>query len=126
MVFLNQLPAQIFQAVAANQQLLPLNPNLTSYLQAKIALLQKPGLATEITNLSYYAERTVQSSDGRAVPLLTFVFLAEVFGDQRNEDIPPLPVLEMARCFELASPAKVRTARRRRREFLPRPLEWRS
>jgi hypothetical protein len=45
------------------------------------------------------------------------MFLAEVFGDQRNEDIPPLPVLEMARCFELASPAKMRTTRRRRRDW---------
>ena len=45
------------------------------------------------------------------------MFLAEVFGDQRNEDIPPLPVLEMARCFELASPAKVRAHRRRRRDW---------
>ena len=45
------------------------------------------------------------------------LFLAEVFGDQGNEDIPPLPVLEMARCFELAPPAKVRASRRRRRDW---------
>ena len=29
------------------------------------------------------------------------LFLAEVFGDRPDEDIPPLPVLEMAQCFEL-------------------------
>ena len=45
------------------------------------------------------------------------MFLAEVFGDQRNEDIPSLPVLEMARCFELATPAKIRASRRRRRDW---------
>lgn len=42
------------------------------------------------------------------------LFLAEVFGDRRNEDIPPMPVLEMARCFELAPPARIRASRRRR------------
>jgi hypothetical protein len=45
------------------------------------------------------------------------MFLADVFGDQRNEDIPSLPVLEMARCFELATPAKIRASRRRRRDW---------
>jgi hypothetical protein len=45
------------------------------------------------------------------------LFLAEVFGDQCNEDIPQLPVLEMARCFELASPGKLRATRRRRRDW---------
>lgn len=30
------------------------------------------------------------------------IFLADVFGDLPAKDFPPLPVLEMARCFELA------------------------
>ena len=29
------------------------------------------------------------------------LFLAEVFGDGADRDIPKVPVLEMARCFEL-------------------------
>ena len=29
------------------------------------------------------------------------LFLAEIFGDQPEREIPKLPVLEMARCFEL-------------------------
>ena len=29
------------------------------------------------------------------------VFLAEVFGDRDDKDIPKLPVLEMAQCFDL-------------------------
>lgn len=45
------------------------------------------------------------------------LFLAEVFGDRPNEEIPALPVLEMARCFDLAVPAKARVSRRRRRDW---------
>jgi hypothetical protein len=30
------------------------------------------------------------------------LFLAEVFGDRADQDIPKVPVLEMARCFDLA------------------------
>jgi hypothetical protein len=29
------------------------------------------------------------------------IFLAEVFSEQADKDIPRLPVLEMAQCFEL-------------------------
>ena len=29
------------------------------------------------------------------------LFLAEVFGDQADQDIPKMPVLEMAKCFDL-------------------------
>jgi hypothetical protein len=32
------------------------------------------------------------------------VFLAEVFGDQADRDIPKMPVLEMAKCFDLHVP----------------------
>ncbi len=42
------------------------------------------------------------------------LFLAEVFGDRPDEDIPPLPVLEMAQCFELTPPRRIRARRRRR------------
>jgi hypothetical protein len=45
------------------------------------------------------------------------LFLAEVFGDRPNEDIPPLPVLEMAKCFELTHPRRIRTIRRRHRDW---------
>jgi len=30
------------------------------------------------------------------------LFLAEVFGDREDQDIPHIPVLEMAKCFDLA------------------------
>ena len=42
------------------------------------------------------------------------IFLEEVFGDQADGDIPKLPVLEMARCFDLEVPRGTRTAGRRR------------
>ena len=41
------------------------------------------------------------------------LFLAEVFGDQADSDIPKLPVLEMARCFDLEPPRNPRIGRRR-------------
>jgi hypothetical protein len=41
------------------------------------------------------------------------LFLAEVFGDQAERDIPKLPVLEMAQCFDLEIPSPGRARRRR-------------
>ena len=40
------------------------------------------------------------------------LFLAEVFGDGADRDIPKVPVLEMARCFELAPLSSVVTSDR--------------
>ena len=34
--------------------------------------------------------------------LENIIFLADVFGEHLEKDIPGWPVLEMARCFELA------------------------
>jgi hypothetical protein len=45
------------------------------------------------------------------------LFLEEVFGDQADGDIPKLPVLEMARCFDLEPPRNVRVNR-------PRSKAW--
>jgi hypothetical protein len=41
------------------------------------------------------------------------LFLEEVFGDKADGDIPKLPVLEMARCFELEPRRNMRVSRRR-------------
>jgi len=41
------------------------------------------------------------------------LFLAEVFGDQADQDIPKMPVLEMAKCFELQAPRVSSPSRRR-------------
>ena len=45
------------------------------------------------------------------------LFLAEVFGDQADRDIPKLPVLEMAQCFDLEAPRVSRISR-------PRTKAW--
>jgi hypothetical protein len=41
------------------------------------------------------------------------MFLAEVFGEQSEQDIPKLPVLEMAQCFDLEIASPSRGGRRR-------------
>ncbi len=44
------------------------------------------------------------------------LFLAEVFGDRPDCDIPKMPVLEMAQCFDLQAP---RVPPRRRHKAWP-------
>ena len=45
------------------------------------------------------------------------IFLADVFGDLPEKEIPLLPVLEMARCFELVSPHVVHAGLRRKKDW---------
>jgi hypothetical protein len=45
------------------------------------------------------------------------LFLAEVFGDQADQDIPKMPVLEMAQCFDLQVPKVSHPSRRRRKAW---------
>jgi len=45
------------------------------------------------------------------------LFLAEVFGDQADNDIPKIPVLEMAQCFELPHDGRQRPMKSRHREW---------
>jgi hypothetical protein len=45
--------------------------------------------------------------------------LAEVFGDNADKDIPDIPMLELARCFELSQPGLKRPGMRR---YKPWPL----
>jgi hypothetical protein len=39
------------------------------------------------------------------------LFLEEVFGDKADADIPDIPVLEWAKCFELSHPRILRATR---------------
>ena len=41
------------------------------------------------------------------------IFLEEVFGDQADGDIPKMPMLEMAKCFDLQVPRISPPSRRR-------------
>jgi len=45
------------------------------------------------------------------------IYLADVFGDRADKDIPQIPVLEMAKCFNLALPPAPPIRRR--------PRDWR-
>jgi hypothetical protein len=45
------------------------------------------------------------------------LFLEEVFGDRANNEIPKVPVLELARCFDLPRPTSQRVSRRRQKEW---------
>lgn len=47
------------------------------------------------------------------------LFLEEVFGEQADGDIPKMPVLEMAKCFDLNAPRVTRAASRRRSKAWP-------
>jgi hypothetical protein len=49
--------------------------------------------------------------------LENILFLAEVFGDKAEEDIPNVPVLELAKCFELSPPTRQRPRRRRAKHW---------
>jgi hypothetical protein len=45
------------------------------------------------------------------------LFLAEVFGEYPDKEIPDIPVLELAQCFELSPPPRRRPTRRRHRPW---------
>lgn len=45
------------------------------------------------------------------------LFLAEAFGDNAHRDIPDVPVLELARSFELSHPRVARNGRRHRKQW---------
>jgi hypothetical protein len=44
------------------------------------------------------------------------IFFADVFGEQLEKDIPVWPILEMARCFELAPRTIPDTSQARRKD----------
>ena len=45
------------------------------------------------------------------------VFLAEIFGEKADQEIPKVPMLELARSFELSHLRMARTTRRHRRPW---------
>ena len=49
--------------------------------------------------------------------LENIIFLADVFGEQLEKDIPGWPVLEMARCFELAPVTMSHASQARRKDW---------
>lgn len=45
------------------------------------------------------------------------LFLEEVFGDKADADIPDVPVLELAKCFELSQPHAPRGSTRHKNRW---------
>jgi hypothetical protein len=45
------------------------------------------------------------------------LFLEEVFGDKADTDIPDVPVLELAKCFELSHPRTLHANRGRQKSW---------
>src|SRR5215510_11640736 len=89
---LDALPAYITAVLAENQDLLPRNPQSASYLQAKIAILQDPNLATAIRNDRRWAE-----SASSGIPIAC-VFPLESMRSEANLAVttlaPVVPLLE--------------------------------
>ena len=50
--------------------------------------------------------------------LENIIFLADVFGEQLEKDTPVWPILEMARCFELAPLTIAHTSQARRKDWV--------
>jgi hypothetical protein len=94
---LEGLSAYISQALQTNQDLLPRNPQSTSQLQAKIAMLQNPSLAADILNGRRWAEGQATSMNGRVIPVVT-VFPVENMRNEATDAVrtlePVVPLLE--------------------------------
>jgi hypothetical protein len=79
-----QLGATIASALLENQAALPRNPGLTAQIQAKIALLQRPSLATEIIDGRFYEETSAPSSNQRTLPIVSVFPLVALRNEARS------------------------------------------
>lgn len=64
-----QLPTYIQSTLADNQANLPRNPQAAASINAKIALLQRPALAADISTGRLFVESSVTSTDGRQIAM---------------------------------------------------------
>ena len=94
---LEAVPQQIASALSENRANLPLNPNIASYITAKIAMLERATLLSEIYNGRFFVEGSATSAGGRVVPVLA-VFAQEQMRNEATEAVRAiergLPVLE--------------------------------
>lgn len=89
---LDALPAYVASALAENQALLPGNPQLASYIQAKITMLQDPSLSATIRE-----ERRWAGSTSSRVPIACVFPLESMRGEAGlavSTLEPVLPLLE--------------------------------
>lgn len=68
---LQDLPGYINASLAENQALLPNNPNSSAQIQAKIAMLQSPNLASDVIKDRRWADGQVRSMDNRDIPIVS-------------------------------------------------------
>jgi hypothetical protein len=77
--------------------LLPLNPRHEAAFAAKIALLERPTLASEVIDGRFFAEDSVQSMDGRTVSIVSVYPLAVLADEARAATrslATSIPILE--------------------------------
>lgn len=97
------LSSQIASALATNQDNLPRNPGNAAQIQAKIALLQRPTLASEIVGGNFYVTATATSMRGTVT--FAAVFPMETMRSEASGAVQQLatalPILEqfMGRAF---------------------------
>ena len=60
--------------------------------------------------------RVIQKSPTETI-LENIIFLEEIFGNNDNEDIPRIPLLELARCFQQPALQRTKGYRRRRKDW---------
>ena len=70
------LGPMIDHSIQYNGELLPRNPHLASYIQAKKAMLEEPDLIDKILGGGFFSETAVESMDGRSIPSM-IVFPAD-------------------------------------------------
>ena len=92
-----QLPTYIAATLAAQQQNLPGNPHIASFINAKITLLRRPALAVEIAEGRMFAEVSARSTDERSIAVATLFPEEHMRGDAMQALTilqESLPVLE--------------------------------
>lgn len=94
---LDGLSAYVTQAIQENQSLLPNNPQSASFIQAKIAMLQRPGFASEVANGGRWASGQVTSANGRTIAI-GCIFALEAMRSEATDAVrtieTAIPVLE--------------------------------
>ncbi len=95
---LAEVPSYITQAIAYNESLLPRNPQHAAFIQAKVAMLQSPTLANDISEQHFYRAASATSIDGRPIPVIA------VFPDNKMCSDAAQAVQELAQALPILEP----------------------
>lgn len=104
---LSLLNDYLFNTLASEVRSLPLNPNSTSFIQAKIDLLRTPGLGSDILEQGRYAHGSIVTHAGETVPLVA-VFPVEGMRSEALQymDLVKAGVPVLEEFFDLSFPAQ--------------------